>query len=456
MANKYPPGPKAGVMGMNIIAGFKKNPLAFLAELSDYDPNLVSYPLGPTRGYLPTHPDIVHEVLVKKAKSFNKWYRQKQVFGKFDGDGLVNSDGDFWKRQRKMIQPAFHSKRISAYAQTMVDYTLLYVNRWQNGQTLNIGHEMSLITRDIVTKTLFNADVSAETERIGEIIQIIQDMSFREMSNLFSLPDWLPHKRHERDAMRELDLIISRIITERRLSGEDYGDLLSMMLLAKDERGEGMSDKQVRDEAMTLFIAGHETTATTLAWLWYLVATHPEVEAKLFAEVHALGGRIPTFEDLPNLKYAAMVIKETMRLYPPTWMFPREAAETVEIGGYTLKKGDLIHLSMFNLHRDPRFWENPLDFDPERFAPGREEQIVPYSYFPFGGGPRVCIGNSFAMMEMQLIMAAVLSRYRLTLAEGQGEPELEPLIVLQPKEGIKLRVTSREVLPQRTVQTAQA
>jgi cytochrome P450 len=437
MTNKYPPGPKAVMMGLNIGMRFKQDPLEFGLELAQYDPYMVSYPLGPIRGYMPNHPDLIHEILV------HKWYRQKQVFGKFDGDGLVNSDGDFWRRQRKLVQPAFHSRRIADYAKVMVDDTLRYVCTWQPGQVLEIGQEMSFITRDIVTRTLFNADVSAESRRIGEIIQILQEMAYREMGGFFSLPDWLPHKRHEREAMQEIDAIIHRIIAERRASGEDTGDLLSMLLLSKDENGEGMTDKQARDEAMTLFIAGHETTATALTWLWYLIATHPEVEAKLLAEIDALEGKLPTFEDLQHLTYTAMVIKEGMRLYPATWMVPREVAEPVEIGGYRLKKGDLIHLYIYNLHHDARFWEEPEKFDPERFSPEREAQIVPYSYFPFGGGPRVCIGNSFAMMETQLMVATILQRYRLTLAPGQGKPALEPLLVLQPKGGIRVQVLAR-------------
>lgn len=443
MAKQYPPGPKAVMWGMNLARRFSTDPLVFAEELKAYDSRLVHYRLGPYHGYAPMHPEIVHEIMVKQAKKFHKMTRQKEVLGKFDGNGLVNSDGDFWRRQRKMIQPAFHSKRISGYADTMVKYTRKAVDQWQPGQVLNIGHTMEHITRDIVTKALFDADVSAESRRIGEIIQTLQEMAFREMSALISLPDWMPHKRHEQQAIREIDRIIHRIIAERRAAPDtDRGDLLSMLLQARDDKGQGMTDQEVRDEAVTMFIAGHETTATAMAWMWYLIARHPEVEAKLLAEVDALGGKIPTFEDVPKLKYALQVFKETMRLYPPTWMLPREAAEEVEIGGYTLPKGAYIHIFPFLLHRDERFFDEPLKFDPDRFAPEREAQITPYAYLPFGGGPRVCIGNSFAMMEVQLMMATILQRYRLISAPGQGEPELEPLIVLQPAGGIQMQAVA--------------
>ncbi|HEX2618922.1 MAG TPA: cytochrome P450, partial [Phototrophicaceae bacterium] len=315
---------------------------------------------------------------------------------------------------------------------------------WRQGDVVNIGQQMSHITRDIVTKTLFNADVSAESQRIGEIIQVLQEMAYREMTSLIVLPDWLPHKRHEQQAMHEIDTIIHRIIAERRVSdNQDQGDLLSMLLLARDDNGQGMTDQEVRDEAMTLFIAGHETTATALTWAWYLIATHPEVEAKLLVEVDALGGKTLTFEDVPKLSYTLQIFKETMRLYPPTWILSRQVAEPTELNGYPIKSGSLVHMFPFVLHRDPRFFDQPLKFDPERFAPGREETITPYAYLPFGGGPRVCIGNSFAMMEVQLLMATILQRYRLTLVPGQGEPELEPLIVLQPKGGIHMQLEPR-------------
>ncbi len=452
MTAHYPPSPKSALLGLDLILRFRRDPLAFGMDFAQFESDLVYYRLGPIHAYMVKHPDLIHEVLVKQAKKFHKWQRQKDVFGKFDGNGLVNSDGDFWRRQRKLIQPAFHHKRIAGYADVMVDFTKRRVEAWQPNAEFRVDQAMSHITRDIVTKTLFNADVSAETQRIGECMNVVQEMAYRDMGLPFSVPDWVPlaSKRRELQAMRDLDTIITRIIRERRERGGDRGDLLSMLLLAVDEQGNGMDDRQARDEAMTLFIAGHETSATALSWTWYLLATHPEVEAKLIAEVDSvLGGRPATLADVPKLKYAEMVFKETLRLYPPTWMFPRQAVEPVEIGGYLLKPSSLVHLFPYVVHHDPRWFDQPEQFIPERFAPERADSIPDYAFFPFGGGPRVCIGNSFAMMEAQLILATVLQQYRLTLAPGQGEPEPEPLIVLRPKGGIRMRPAPREPLRQR-------
>ncbi|MDZ4764193.1 MAG: cytochrome P450 [Chloroflexota bacterium] len=427
------PGPTGAFGNIAFARRFSRDPISAFRELARYDSDLLHYQLGPFNTYMPKHPDLIHEILVTKAKSFHKWERQKQVFGKFNGNGLVNSDGDFWRRQRKLVQPAFHHKRIRTYAEIMVEYTGRHMATWRTGAPLNIEAALSALTRDIVTKTLFDADVSDESQRLSEIIALIQVMAFRQFGELLALPEWLPtpNKRRERAALADLDTIVHGLIRERRASGIDKGDLLSMLLLAVED-GEGMTDQQARNEITTLFIAGHETTSTALAWVVYLVAAHPAVEAKLLAEVDALGGRAPTFDDLPRLKYTEWVIKESMRLYPPTYFFPREVVEPVEIGGHMLPKGALIQISPYMLHHDPRFWEQSETFMPERFAPDRIASVPDYAYFPFGAGPRVCIGNAFAMMEMQLIVATIMAQMRLPLTPGHAKPELLPLITLLP------------------------
>jgi cytochrome P450 len=442
MAHTYPPGPISRFFGLDLAQRFNTEPLALLTEMAQMQPDLLHYHIANMHIYLVKHPELIHEVLVTQARKFHKWQRQKQVFGKFDGEGLVNSDGEFWKRQRRMIQPAFHSKRIANYAQIMVDTTTRRINQWQTDPQFDIGREMSLITRDIVTKALFNADVSTESLELGEAIRVIQHTATHDMGSPFLLPDWMPGHRGTKAATRTIDRVIMRIIRERRASSEDTGDLLSMLLMAVDESGSGMTDKQARDEAVTLFIAGHETTASALAWVWYLIAAHPEVETKLREEIDALGDLSPTFADLPRLSYTQQIIKETMRLYPPTWLFPREAIEPVELGGYTLEKGSLVHLVPYIVQRDARFFEQPLEFRPERFAD--EKSIPDYAYFPFGGGPRVCIGNSFTLMEMQLMIATILQRYDMALAPDQGEPEMLPLITLLPKGGVRMQLKLRE------------
>lgn len=437
------PGPKGAFMNIPFARRFSTDPIWAFRELAQYEGDLLHYQLGPFNTYMPKHPDLIHEVLVTKAKSFYKWDRQKRVFGQFNGEGLVNSDGDLWRRQRKLVQPAFHHKRVRAYADVMVAYTRQHMATWRAGERLNVGTAISMLTRDIVTKTLFDADVSDESRRLGEIIGVIQELGFREFGELMPTPDWLPtaHKRQKREALSDLETIMTRILRERRGSGTDRGDLLSMLMLAADESG-AMSDDQVHAEITTLFIAGHETTATALAWVVYLLAAHPAVEARLLTEIDALDAD-PTFEDLSRLKYTEWVIKEAMRLYPPTYFFPRQAHEAVEIGGHPIPAGALIHIAPYMLHHDPRFWSQPASFMPERFAPEAFASVPDYAYFPFGGGPRICIGNAFAMMEMQLILATILRAMRLPLAPGQTQPELLPRVTLLPKGGVHVVPTLR-------------
>jgi cytochrome P450 len=447
MTGNYPPGPDSKFMGANLGFRFSKDPLAFGLELLKRDERFQYAHFGPKHLYFALSPDIVHEVLVSQAKKFNKPRLQKKAFGKFNGNGLVNSDGDYWKRQRKLIQPAFHHKRIRTYANVIVDMTRQRIASWQPGQAINIQTEMSRITLDVVAKTLFNTDVRAEAERIGEAVHLVQQKAFREMSALFTLPDWvpLPYKQRENHAIADLRGLILRRIQERRASGEDRGDLLSMLLLARDEDGSGMSDEQALDESVTLLLAGHETTATALTWTWYLLAAHSDIETKLLCDNDTLlANRLPTFDDVPHLRYATMIVKESMRLYPPTWMYSREAVEPVEIGGYRLPIGAMVSLFPYVIQRDPYLWDQPDEFIPERFVPDLEEERPGYAYFPFGGGPRVCIGNSFAMMEMPLIIATILQQFRLALAPGQGTPVPEPLIALRPKDGIRMIVQPRE------------
>jgi cytochrome P450 len=446
MTNHVPPGPKSAILGFDFAARFSRDPLTFLIEMTGRKDPLIYLRMGPVHGYIANAPEIVHEVLVTKAKHFQKWAQQKRVFGKFDGDGLVNSDGEFWRRQRKLVQPAFHTKRIREYADVMVAFTQRQIATWQPGQPINVGEQMAYITRNIVTKTLFNSDVAAEQQRIGECIEHIQYMAFREMGLGQMIPDWVPFKYStaEKQAMADLDALIHRFIRERRESGEDHGDLLSMLLMAEDDKGERMTDVQARDEAMTLFIAGYETTATALTWAWYLLGQHPEAMGLLLEEVDsALRGRLPTFEDLPKLRYTEWVIKEAMRLYPPTWMFPREVAEQVEIGGYPLKVGAMVYLIPYTMHRDSQLFPQAEAFMPERFAPDAPKPIPDFAYFPFGGGPRVCIGNAFAMMEMRLLLATIAQQFRLFPLPERPAAVPEALITLRPKGGLHMAPVPR-------------
>jgi cytochrome P450 len=432
-----------------IIKGEKFNPLLFALTL-DKDYGGISYnTVGPVTMYQISDPELIHEILVDKADKFHKAERIRHALEPFAGNGLLLSEGDFWKRQRKLAQPAFHTKRIDSYAQTMVDFTVQMLDRWHNNEVRYIDREMMQLTLKIVCKTLFDADVSGDAERVGVLLTEVLEESNEKVTTAFELPEWIPSaKRAHRKAMlAELDTLIHRFIEDRKRLGEDKGDLLSMLLEARDDDGSGMDPKQLRDETMTLFIAGHETTAMALSWAWYLLATHPETMQKLHHEVDtALQGRLPTLRDLANLPYTDMVLKEAMRLYPPAPGVSRQATEDVQIGDYLIEKDVMVSLSFYAMHRSARYFENPEMFNPERFSKENEANIPRYAYLPFSSGPRVCIGNMFAIMEARLILAAIAQRYDLELEAGQAIVA-EQLLTIRPKHGIRMRLKQRETVP---------
>ncbi len=445
MATDYPPEPKGHPL-LGVMKDYTRDRLGFLASaVRDYG-DVVQFRFGPFPAVILSNPHDIHQVLVTDAKKYIKPRLSKLILGRFLGDGLITSDGEFWKRQRRLAQPAFHSKRIENYAQVMVEQTCRIINEWGDGQIRSIDHDMMKLTLVIVAKTLFDADVTAAAADVYEAMEIIQETSNAKFNSLIPpLPQWIPTPSNRREvaAIRVLDRVLTNVINQRRNTKEDRGDLLSMLLLAQDEDGAGMTDRQVRNEAMTIFLAGHETTANNLIWTWYLLSQNPDAEARLHDELDTvLGGQVPTLSALQQLPYTAMVIRESMRLYPPAWGFGREAVADVEIGGYTVKKGVPIFILPYLIHRDARWFEQPECFLPERFAAGYEERIPKYSYLPFGGGPRICIGISFAMMEAQLLLAAIASRYRLVLQPGHlVEPE--PLITLRAKYGLKMTLQKR-------------
>lgn len=430
------------------ITGAKFDQLAFALTLSK-DYGGISYSeLGPVNMYQINDPELVHEVLVEKANKFHKADRMKTALKAFAGNGLLLSEGDFWKRQRKLAQPAFHIKRIESYAQTMVEHAQNMLDGWRSGETRYIDREMMKLTLSIVCKTLFDADVSGDAERVGVLMTEVLEESNEKINSAFELPEWIPSRKraHRKAVLAELDAIIQRFIEDRQRSGEDKGDLLSMLLDARDEDGSGMDAKQLRDEAMTLFIAGHETTAMALSWAWYLLANNPACMQKLQQEVdNVLQGRAPTMHDLANLPYSDMVLKEALRLYPPASGVTRQAVEDVQIGDYTLESGVMISLSIYAMQRSPLYFPNPDSFDPERFSKENESKIPRYAYLPFGGGPRVCIGNMFAIMEARLILAAVAQRYDLELEAGQ-DVVAETLLTIRPKNGIRMKLKQREAV----------
>lgn len=448
MASQTIPGPK-GRLFLGNLREFQADTLGFLRNLSRYG-DLTMFRFGPFPAHYISHPDYIHQVLVSDAAKMHKSRTLKREFRRVTGEGIFISDGEFWKKQRKQVQPAFHSKRIGAYADVIVDYAQQMVSQWHSGQTREAHADMVGLTMRVIAKTLFDAEMDTEVSEISSAITQILEVVNKNTTSLLTAPHWVPtaDNRKLKAGVARLDALIHRFIDERRQSGEDKGDLLSMLLLARDEEGRGMTDKQVRDEAMTLFGAGHETTAVTLSWALYLLSQHPEAAARLRAEVDSvLGSRRAALDDLGKLTYTEMVIKEAMRLYPPAWGTSRELIDDITIGGHTIKKGNVIIMSFQALHRDPRWWTEPDRFLPERFAPENEKSLHKFAYLPFGAGPRVCIGNAFAMMEAKLVLATIAQHFDWTLAPGH-RVVAERVFTLRPKDGVRLVLHTRQPVAQ--------
>jgi cytochrome P450 len=436
-------------LGLPQLKQLRNDLLGYYMHLAGKFGDTVYLRLGPYRNYVFFHPDQIREVLVTKARQFVKLPRLRKILARLDGDGLVFSEGDFWLRQRRLVQPAFHVRRLEGYAQAIVDRTCSLIRRWkatfgEQPVAINFEQAMTDLTLAIVAATLFGSEPGAEPAELGAAVATMSEIYMLEVETPVLLPDWfpLPSKGRKRHAIRFLNETVDRIIRMRRTSGVDRNDLLSMLLLAVDEEGDGrgMSDHQARHEAMTLFLAGHDTTAAGLTWVGYILSTQPEVAEQAAREVDAaLGGRVATYLDIPRLSYLNQVVKETLRLYPPAiGVFTRQAVNDVEIGGYLLKKGSLVQLLSYVTHRDPRWFPGPERFEPERFEPGRAESLPAFAYFPFGGGPRVCIGNQFAMAEMVLVTATLLQNLRFELAPEQGPVKLKAQLTLRPEGGLRL------------------
>lgn len=446
-ADQIPPGPQYNniISMMGFINAFSKDALGLLDRFRDqYGANFTIRLSNQTQVMI-SDAAMIHEITVTQASKFRKpldYTDPKRGLARFMGNGLVTSNGDFWKRQRKMVAPSMHAKRIMNYADTMTALTTEQLKHWQAGTRLDISEEMMSLTMKIIATTGFNVAVS--DEQIRKISSAMEGL--QGVSGAFSIiPPWVPTptELRARQGLRDIDEIIYGIIDERRRTGEDKGDLLSMLLLAEDDQGQHMSAKEARDEAVTMILAGHETTANALNWTFYLLAQHPEIEAKLHEELDTvLAGRVPTLADLENLKYTEMVIKESMRLMPPVWSFAREAIETVKIGPYTIPQGSTVNVITLHAHQDTRYYPDPKRFDPERFTPENEAKLPRGAYIPFGGGPRICIGFSFAMMEARLLLATIASQYKLRLEPGQRvTPQAQ--VTLNPKGGLPMTVLAR-------------
>jgi cytochrome P450 len=442
----HPPGPRR-IIPLSGLLAYRKGPLPFFQNLAAQYGDISYFRLGPQEAFFLNHPDYIKDVLVTNHQNFHKGLalqRAKRLLG----EGLLTSEGDFHRRQRRLAQPAFHRARIASYAGVMTAYATETRERWRDGAALDMSEEMMRLTLGIVGKTLFDADVVSDAQQVGEAMTVVMDLF-----NIITIPFFellqklpLPQLRRFDSARARLDAIIYRLIEERRRSGVDRGDLLSMLLLAQDTEGDGgtMTDEQLRDEVMTIFLAGHETTANALTWTWYLLSQNPEAEAKLHQEIdRVLEGRLPTFEDVAQLKYTEMVLAESMRLYPPAWALGRLAMNESEIGGYVVPKKSLVLMSQYVMHRDPRYFPEPLRFDPDRWTAEARESRPQFSYFPFGGGPRRCIGEGFAWMEGILLMATLAQQWQMRLVANHPVV-LKPVITLRPKYGMRMTVIRRQ------------
>ncbi len=419
----------------------RRDPLAFYTRCARTYGDCFLLRFGLRRVYFLSHPDLVEEVLVNRARNFTKHYALR-MNRRVLGNGLLTSDGDFWLRQRRLIQPTFLRERVADYGRVVVQKTERLLAGWKDGDTRDLLAEMKELTMQIIAQVLFDADVTGRAREVGRALNAAMASFPRRLFRVVPVPDWLPTPTNLRLwwGVRRLDRILYGLIGARR-AGDGRDDLLAHMLRARDEDGGGrMTDRQLRDEAMTLFLAGHDTTALALTWAWYLLSRHPGEAEKLRGELReVLSGRTPTVADLPRLRYAEMVVQEAMRLYPPAYALGRQSVESCELAGYRVPAGSTVLMSQWVIQRDPRFFEEPEVFAPARWADGLAQRLPHYAYFPFGGGPRVCIGNSFALMEAVLILATVARRFRFTPAtDAPVRPR--PALTLQPERGIEVVV----------------
>ncbi len=404
--------------------------------------SMAHYRIATSDVFVVQEPEFVREILITQADKFIK-ERTQQRMKILLGNGLITSDGEFHRRQRRIVAPAFHRQRIQAYGAVMVERALAMREEWQSGKEIGALAEMMRVALQIVARTLLNTDVTADVRQINDEVNAIMGL----YHFLVALPraeaylHWpIPGLMRFRRARKRLDAVVNRIIAEHRADGVDRGDLLSMLLRSRDDEDDrsGMTDEQVRDEVLTIFLAGYETVATALTWTWYLLAQNPEAEARMHEELdRVLAGRTPTIEDLPQLRYTEMVLAESMRLYPPAWAMGRQATEDIELGPYLLPAGSYVFFSQYMIQRNAEFWLEPLKFRPERFTPEAKAGRSKFVYFPFGAGGRQCIGEWFAWMEGVLVLATLAQKWRLRLVPGQTIG-LQPKITLRPKPEIRM------------------
>ena len=439
MRRRDPPGPR--YLSPKGLYQLRRNPLAFLSDAAARFGDIVCFRAGPLRSYMIFHPSHLRHVLQDNHDNYIKGFllaKTKVLIG----DGLFSSEGASWRRQRRILQPAFHRQRIADFVATTAAKTNEMLERWESaaraGTRLDLAAEMSRVTLDVIGTVLFDQDLTAKTASVGEALLVALEFVSRRAMSVVALPVAVPTPRNRRfqHARAALDRIVYEIINTRRRDDGAAGDLLSLLIDARDESGDALSDQQVRDQVFTFVVAGYETTSVALAWTWLLLSENPAVEERLREEVRSvLDGRAPTIDDLTALAYTRTVIQEAMRLYPPLWAFPRQSIAADTIDAYDIPAGATFSVVPYLTHRMPAFWPDPLRFDPDRFTPEQVAGRPRCAYAPFGGGPRQCIGSEFAIAEAQVILAMAVQRYRATILP---ERSFEPIVSItaRPSRGV--------------------
>lgn len=444
--NRVPPGPK-GLPVAGVVFEIRSDPLGTMRRYAREYGDIVRFYVMMQERILLNHPDFIEQVLVVQQGKFHKSELTRRITGRMLGQGLLISEGDFWRRQRRLAQPAFHRSRVNEYAATMAQIAQDHISRWRDAEERNVSQDMMGLTLDIAVRTLFGTTLPGEAEQVGRAMTFLMRYSLRRQRLPVRIPESWPTQNNRR-ANQELafmDSLVYRIISERQANGQSnhHNDLLALLMDAMDEDGSHMTKQQLRDEAMTLFIAGHETTAQMLAWTWYALSRNPAVDERLYEELHGvLGGRSPEVADLPRLPYLQAVMNESLRLYPPAYILARTAIEPCQIGGYDIPIGSTILLSQWVTHRDPRFYDDPDAYRPERWLDGLMQRLPAGAYFPFGDGPRRCIGQGFALMEAAIVIGTLAQKFRLRLVPGH-EVVPEPLVTLRPRQGIRMTLHAR-------------
>lgn len=437
------PGPKGHFL-LGVLPEIRKDELDYLTRLVREYGDICRVKVVNIPAYILSRADYIESVLITNQKNFIKsvYLREsKALFGK----GILTSDGSFWREQRRMLQPAFHHQQVAIYTRAMMSHVNRMLETWRDGAVHDIHQDMMDLTMKIIAEVLFGEDIASETHSIGEALWVFFEQ-FDDRFGLYAIPEWLPtpgNLRYRR-AIGRLNDLVNSLIRQRQAVRQDSGDLLSALLRARDEGGRGMGETQLRDELMTLFFTGHETTALALSWTWYLLAQNHQVYERFMDEIDkVLENREPTYEDLPRLSYTEMVMKESMRLYPPAYAVVREAVEDCEIGGYRIPAGATLAMFQWAVHRDPRYFERPEEFIPERWEGDFQKRLPRCAYFPFGAGPRLCIGDGFAKAEVPLLLAAIAQKYRVELVP-EHPVLLSPSLTLRPRKGIKVVVHKRQ------------